>query len=258
MTDKDTAGIMRAFISREVSGGSRLKIGPNPRYADSHRARTIAQIRSRAVADMAEIRKNDSLTEKGKAQALAFTWKTSNDAINSLAKAERDEQIRRYNSIEQQLFGATKVTGADAEAARNATAIADSLSGPNAALAALDDAARNGDATLARAVAYKSWQNGWNNVIDQYTDSTPSVRDRLTELSDLQDHLNSTTVFSNGVRKPAELNKVPLAELDQYAGAMPQNTIQSQLDGRFSSNMTPQQEKDLRAQAVADARGEAQ
>lgn len=122
MTDKDTSGIMRNFIAQQMGGGSRIKMTPNhPRYANSSRNRQIDDIRARALADMADIRKNDGLTEKGKAQALASKWKAANHEIGNLAKAERDEHIRRYNTIEQQLFGASKVTGADAEAARNAT-----------------------------------------------------------------------------------------------------------------------------------------
>lgn len=259
MADKDISGIMGAFIAQQLGSGSRLKATPNhPRYANSNRNKLIEQIYSRATADMADIRKNDGLTEKGKAQALAAKWKAANAEISNLSKAERDEHIRRYNAVEQQLFGASKVAGADAEAARNATAIADSLTGSKAAMNALDTAARNGDATLARAIAYRSWQSGWNDVIDVYAERTPGLQDRLSELSDLHDHLTRASVFSRQVPKPIELNKIPPNELNQYVNADPQQTIDSQLTSRFWGGITPTRERELREQAAAEARGDAQ
>jgi len=253
-TNNDTANQMRAFLAREL-GGRQRSVGAHPRYANSARAREMAAIRSAAIRDMEEIRKDSRLTDKGKQQAIARGWKTSNARISKLAKAERDEQIRRYNSIEQQLFGASSVSGADAEAARNATAFADGISSPQAALRALDTAARNGDNTLSRAVAYRAWQNGWHNVVDEYTGDNASIRDRLQELQDLQTHLNSTTVWSAEVSKPQELRQISDRDIDRYADEDPQATTEYLLNNRFTNGMSQQQVTETRERAVAEALG---
>lgn len=237
----------------------RKKSSLNDAAVSSPHRQRINEIQAAYRDAVKQIRRDPNLTERGKQQMLARAYTNVSREVGKLAKADRDTHIKRYDEVERAVFGSTATDPESALSFRDATDRAAKLEDAESALRALGTAQMSGDSTLARAIVMRGWQAGWSNVTDTYAASNPKVTDQLAELAALRHHLESSVSVVGGsmsasVSEPEELRSVAnLAKLAEEDLPLTQVDI---LQGRTNGTITPQQEKDFREQAVAEARGD--
>lgn len=234
----------------------RKKSSLNDAFISSPQRQSINNVQAMFNNAVKQIKRDPNLTDRGKQIMLARVYTEARRRIMPLEKADRESHIKRYDEVEKSVFGSTADDPASVMSFRNACDRAAELQDAPSALRALDTAQRGNDATLARAIVMRAWQAGWSNVTDTYAATNPKLTDQLAELAALRHHLDSTVSVIGGdmitsLRRPAELEMVNADQLAEEDLPLTQGDI---LLGRTNGTITPQQEKDFREQAVADAR----
>ncbi|WP_052765203.1 hypothetical protein [Mycolicibacterium obuense] len=224
----------------------------------------ITQLQTAYRQALDDIRGDASLSELGKQQLIARAWTNTRAELSRLQQLDFDTQVARYNTLERTVFGtAASSTGADAVSFRDAVDRAAKLENAESAMRLLGTSELSGDTVLARAVLMRAWEAGWNDVVESYACNHATVSDKLAELVALRQSLDGRASKLGGamaasLTRPTELQNLSLTEISDYAQAEPSLSTSYVLNNRFTSGITPQQEKDARAQAAAEARTRAQ
>lgn len=192
----------------------------------------MAALKAAYLQALNDIRGDASLSELGRQQMIARAWRNTKNELARLTQLDFDTQVARFNELERQVFGASAVSGADAVSFRDATDRADKLTNADHALQALGTAELSGDSVLAKAIVLKAWSADWPTVVERYALTHATVTDKLVELGQLRQNLDSQASrlaggIAGGLARPTEIANLSLAEIQQYAAAEPSRTLQA-------------------------------
>ncbi len=178
----------------------------------------------RYVDTLNRIRNDRDLTDEARRRHAAEVWTATRKELDGLQAKERERLTKREQELERRLFGLA-AGGLDASAAisaRDAQDRASRLSRPDEAAALLARAERNGDQTLAKAVAHhallqsreamtRDVEHAWDGVVGAFLDARPHMETVVDELAQIE-RLGQRQVFGpfslgapSGVH-PSDLN----------------------------------------------------
>lgn len=158
----------------------------------------IADIRAKA-ADLnndyartqAEISADTSLTETGKADALAPFHEQLKTSVAALSQQEKVIVKNKREALERSLYGTTGYTS-DVSGFPEAQLIAVRLNDDDEAHAMYVNAIRSDDHVLARAIFQQAQAGkGWDKVTREHLTRNPTVKTTLADLEVIRRHEQS-------------------------------------------------------------------
>jgi len=161
-----------------------------------------------------DIRNNRTLSEHGKRKELAILYIDYKPRMEALEAEENATKETRAKALRRDLFGLSGF--ADPHAAisyRDAQDRAANIQDEDAAMSLLNRAELSGDTSLAKAVAARAFESGWNRVINTYADGNPASEAKFNELIDIESYGRGSAglaqilgqAMTYSVDKPAEL-----------------------------------------------------
>lgn len=150
------------------------------------------------------IRADDSLSEKGKHDALEAEFKKAQATTSKLRDDSAQTAESRRQALRRELFGLS-YGSSDAEVVsmRDAQDRVAQAGGSEKLGDLMDQATVTGDRSLLRAGFARAWQQGrnpmspagaakWNGLVDEYVRQNPSVKGPLEELEQLNSSASRT------------------------------------------------------------------
>ncbi|MFD3530505.1 hypothetical protein [Streptomyces sp. NPDC058664] len=146
------------------------------------------QIMVRYQQEIARIEGSNVYSSHAKQVMAAKTWKAAQSEMEKLRQGEVDAIRGRREQLQRKMFG--RENAADAQtviARRDANDRVAKLDNPRVAADQLRDAIRQGDHTMAQALAQHAASMQWDGVLEAYADYQPGFRDHVTEYNELPD-----------------------------------------------------------------------
>lgn len=162
-----------------------------------------------------DIRNNRTLSEIGKRKELAILYLDYKPRMEALEAEETNIKQTRATTLRRDLFGLSGFADPNAAISyRDAMDRAANIQDEDAAMTLLNRAELSGDTSLAKAVAARAFEAGWNRVINGYADANPSSEAKFNELIDLESYGKGSAGFAQilgqamaySVDKPNELS----------------------------------------------------
>ncbi|MFI5670470.1 hypothetical protein [Streptomyces sp. NPDC051704] len=147
---------------------------------------SIEQIHDSYHRQVERIQSNRAYSEHAKQVLYAKAWTQAAAKLEQLRQSEITQVATRREQLNRKMFGHDGT--ADPNTAilrRDANDRASKLDTPRAAAEALEVADRDGDRTLAQAVAARACDYGWTEVIDQYVALNPAFGEAAKEWNSL-------------------------------------------------------------------------
>lgn len=161
-----------------------MRINSTPRTPQQEKALTL---RAQYQETVERIRADKTLSPIGKQQRLAAQYLRFKPELKKLEAEQETTQQARLASLRKELFGITSSSNPYAAIEyRDAQDRAARLDNEEAARALLNQADLGGDTTLAKAVAARSFEQGWSAIINQYSDMNPTSGPKFNELLSLE------------------------------------------------------------------------
>lgn len=193
---------------------------------------TIQGARARFNEQADAIRKNDTLSDKGKRIAIAREYTATREKL-ATHRAEFEEGARKERlRVERNTFGPATSDPFELIHHRDAFDRAERLETPEQAAKLYHQAQMSGDVGLARAVAYKAVQatrtllggekkDLWKEVVESHQKDNPAFADRVTEIRDLEPSTESALVDNIvfGLSAPDEFKSYDAAGIAAFAAA---------------------------------------
>lgn len=160
------------------------------------------------------IRNDRTLSPHGKQKELASLYLDYKPRMERLEAEETAQHQTRSKALRRDLFGLPGYADPNtAISYRDAQDRAASIEDEQTALTLLNRAELSGDTSLAKAVAAKAFESGWNQVINEYADANPNSEAKFNELIDLESYGKGSAGFAQilsaamtySVDKPNEL-----------------------------------------------------
>lgn len=160
-------------------------------------------LKNNADARIKQIQSDKDLTLKGKADRIAEIRAKTNGELSALQNDNAKTKAEMRDKLHRNLFGLGypfAATEADKQATRlnyrDALFRADTIADEAAALRMLGRAQMTGDRELAKAVAARSYEQGWNRALNDYAGQSEAIASNLQELNDFEHNLgNSQTIM---------------------------------------------------------------
>ncbi|MET9691483.1 hypothetical protein ABZY81_23900 [Streptomyces sp. NPDC006514] len=145
-----------------------------------------SDIRARYQQQVDRIESNRAYSDHAKRVLLAKAWTAAAGQLEKVRQGELAELATRRDQLNRKMFGSTTTSDpATVLARRDAADRAASIDNPRIAANTLARANRDGDHTLAQAVAAHANNWGWTDVVDQYAANTPGFTEAAQEWNDL-------------------------------------------------------------------------
>lgn len=165
----------------------------------------------------AGVRANTHLSAEGKLQHLAPAYLEYRDQLAKIASDDAWRKQQRQTELTRTAFGVPK-DPIQAMSYRDALGRADQIDDPSIAKYKIADAIETGDTLMAQALAKTATDKGWHDAVQTYLDAVPTAAQAVTQLSELQAHLNDPQqIFSDSAhfmpQRPAELERVHDSQL---------------------------------------------
>ncbi|GAA2796540.1 hypothetical protein [Streptomyces showdoensis] len=146
------------------------------------------QIMARYQQQIARIEGSQIYSSHAKQVMAAKAWKAAQGEMDTLRQDEVDAIRGRREQLQRKMFG--RENTADAQtviARRDANDRVAKLDNPRLATSQLRDAIRQGDRTMAQALAQRAATLNWTDVLETYADYQPDFRDHVNEYNELPD-----------------------------------------------------------------------
>jgi hypothetical protein len=132
-------------------------------------------------------RNDRTLSAVGKQQQIARKYLEYKREVAAIQAQQETNDQNRLKTLRRELFGMPGTTdGHAAIAYRDAIDRATRLEKEEDALSMLSLAEMSGDSTLAKAIAARGFQRGWNDLVNTYADQFPTSQTKFQELADLE------------------------------------------------------------------------
>ncbi len=191
-------------------------------------------LRESHEAAASRIRAQPELSDHGRAMLLAKNYLNAKAKMTDLAQSSRADDSDQRTRAARSAFGATGLPGDPATAVvsyRDAQDRAAVLTSSDAAAALLARAERSGDEPLARAIAAHAFDQstsnlgrlnpGWDELLDNYSESRPGAARHVATLRDLSSPLGVRDLLAHVLPVPEELWSTLPSQLDALAAAAP-------------------------------------
>ncbi|MFD6172066.1 hypothetical protein [Streptomyces coeruleorubidus] len=136
---------------------------------------------------------NRTYSDHAKRVMAAKAYTAAQDALENLRQQEIKAVNDRRESLHRKMFGRENVADAQTVIARrDANDRAAQLDNPRLASEQLQTALRQGDTTMAQAIAQRAADWGWSDVLDAYAETRPGFREAAEEFNTLPDTSGSS------------------------------------------------------------------
>jgi hypothetical protein len=143
---------------------------------------TPEQIRAAYQQQLDRIQNNRAYSDHARQVLAAKAWSQASQQLEQVRQTELAELASRRDQLNRKMFGSTSTSDPGTVLARrDAADRAAAIDNPRIAADMLDRAARDGDRTLAQAVAAHANTYGWTDVVDQYAASNPEFAEAAKE-----------------------------------------------------------------------------
>lgn len=164
---------------------------------------------------MKDIRDDRTLSPHGQQKKLAALYLDYKPRLEKLGAEEDATRQTRAKDLRRDLFGLPGYADPNtAISYRDAQDRAANVGDEQTALRLLSRAEISGDTSLAKALAARALDEGWNAAINQYADATPGSEAKFNELIDIESHGKGSSgmaqilgaAMAYTIEKPSELN----------------------------------------------------
>jgi hypothetical protein len=192
--------------------------GPQPRYSDPLQAKA-ADITDAAGAAYDRIRKDNRLSDAGKAARIAPVYVSTKQKLADLAAQHQADRQARVRTLQRQVFGDVSGDPVAAMSRRDAVGRAAEINDPGTAQRAMQQALSIGDTALAQALAQHAASMGWSGALDEYLNEFPNARGALEELHSLAPSPNRAMLDAAATYhpRPPELARMSDTQIEQLA-----------------------------------------
>ncbi|WP_371614764.1 hypothetical protein [Streptomyces sp. NBC_00454] len=147
---------------------------------------SIGQIHDSYRRQVDRIQTNRAYSNHAKQVLAAKAWTQAAQQLEQLRQSELAQLASRREQLNRKMFGSTGTADPSTVLARrDAADRAAAIDNPRIAAATLERAERDGDRTLAQAVAAHANTYGWTEVVDQYAATTPAFAEAAKEWNSL-------------------------------------------------------------------------
>jgi hypothetical protein len=165
------------------------------------------------------IKDDKRLTPEAKKTDLARAYVRARNDMEAVKAELAKQEAAHVDKLTRRVFGNSPTTGSDIIAARDADDRAARLENAEEAQRALARAEKNNDASLARAIALRAYEeartpfggSGWGEVLSGYSGSRPGVSEDVAELARI-----TTSSFQQDFMRGIQLHVMKPGELERY------------------------------------------
>lgn len=181
----------------------------------------VARIQSRLNQTIEDIRNNRSYSDSGRRAELAKATLQAKKEVAALKADFIAEREATRKSLQKRLFGILgEPTHTELIVMRDSQERADAITDEDTAMRKLRRADLSGDSYMAKAVAERAAERGWNEVVNAYAETAPpSTRAALDQLAAIpsgrRTGLADSAVFT--IHAPKEIGAVANSELESIA-----------------------------------------
>ncbi|KHL19584.1 hypothetical protein CLV56_2825 [Mumia flava] len=173
------------------------------------------------------IRRDRALSDEGRRVRMAQAYLEAADKIDAARTKHEAAVADRRRKLEASLFGSQgSADPSSAISYRDALDRVDALprgeQGERQSSKLFDRAVMTGDEQLQRALLFRGWREGWDDVVNGYIAQRPGAQDSLRELGGLieaadsrEGRLGITAAFR--VPKPTELGSRSRSQIEALA-----------------------------------------
>ncbi|MFI6767264.1 hypothetical protein [Streptomyces sp. NPDC050355] len=200
------------------------------------------RIQENYARQLARIEGSKVYSDHAKRVMAAKVYKQAQDALNQLRDAEVSQLRTRRSSLQRRMFGAHGDQDPNTVVARrDANDRAGKLEDPREAKAALQRAEMEGDATMAQAIATRAAQNGWGDVLADYTATRPGFTAAAEEFNSLPDPDDWQWKFAHTGQflagPPSVLSNASPQEIERLAQQDMEAPAADSVAGRFPTTL---------------------
>jgi hypothetical protein len=160
-----------------------------------------AELKNNAASQIKQIQCDKDLTQTAKAKRIAEIRTKTNEKLAAFQNENLKAKADTRDSLYTRLFGLgfpLGATEADKQSARlnyrDALFRADAITDEAAALRMLGKARMTGDRELAKAIAARSYEQGWNRALNDYASQSEAIQSNLQELNDFEHNLGNEQI----------------------------------------------------------------
>jgi hypothetical protein len=175
-----------------------------------------SELRSNADTEIRKIQSDRDLTETAKANRIAQIRSKTNGELSALQSGNAKAKAEMRDQLHRNLFGLGFPLGAtegDKQSARlnyrDALFRADSIADEAAALRLLGRAQMTGDKELAKAIAARSYEQGWSRALNEYGAQSEAIQSNLRELVNFEQDFSSSRIKMNESISFSQLPETP-------------------------------------------------
>ncbi|MFD6939651.1 hypothetical protein ACFWAP_26320 [Streptomyces goshikiensis] len=144
------------------------------------------QIRATYQQQLDRIQNNRTYSDHARQVLAAKAWSHASQQLEQARQAELSGLAIRRDQLNRKMFGSTgNADPGTVLARRDAADRAAAIETPRIAASMLERAARDGDRTLAQAIAAHANTYGWTEVVNQYAADNPSFAEAAQEWNSL-------------------------------------------------------------------------
>ncbi|MFD4135544.1 hypothetical protein [Streptomyces goshikiensis] len=147
------------------------------------------QIRATYQQQLNRIQNHRAYSDHARQVLAAKAWSHASQQLEQVRQAELAHLASRRDQLNRKMFGSAGSAGSadpgTVLARRDAADRAAAIDNPRIAASMLERAARDGDRTLAQAVAAHANTYGWTEVVNQYAADNPSFAEAAQEWNSL-------------------------------------------------------------------------
>ncbi len=180
-----------------------------------------SELRGNAADRIKKIQSDKDLTEAAKAVRIAEIRLKTNEQIATYKREQIKADTETRDKLHRRVFGISftaTATEADKQVARlnyrDALFRADSITAENHALRQLGRARMTGDNELAKAIAARAYEQGWDSTLNEYASQSESIQSNLKELIDYERDLGNVKIR---VADSASFSMLPESPEEQVA-----------------------------------------
>ncbi|GAA3037050.1 hypothetical protein [Streptomyces glomeratus] len=183
---------------------------------------TRDQIIAAYNAKLSRIQASRTYSDHAKKVMAAKAYTEAQGAMDKLRQQEVDAIEGRREALQRKMFGRDNVADAQTVIARrDANDRAAKLDNPRLAAEQLQTALREGDTTMAQAIAQRANEWGWSDVLGTYADTRPGFREAAEEYNSLPQTSGSDWSvhhsFAHVAPLPSILGNANMAQVLGYA-----------------------------------------
>lgn len=183
---------------------------------------TREQILTAYNTKLSRIENSRTYSDHAKRVMSAKAYKEAQGALDRLRQQEVDAIEGRREALHRKMFGRENVADAQTVIARrDANDRAAKLDNPRVAAEQLQTALRQGDTTMAQAIAQQAADWGWSDVLNAYADTRPGFREAAQEYNELPQTKGTDWSVRHGFAHvaplPSILGNANMAQVQGYA-----------------------------------------